>query len=379
MKNRPRTLAIFTLVTHKKKEGKLYGYSPYVSEINMWSSHFENIIVVGCFSKSKDIDRLEKPYAHNNVELLEVPVFNIKSILGVIKLVLNLPLMVYKMAKAMQRADHLHFRCPSNVSAVAALIQVFYPKKNKTTKYAGNWDPKSNQPMGYRFQKWLLSNTLLTKNMKVLVYGDWKDKSSYVVPFMSATYNESEKIEYKKRDFSGHLKFVFTGAMVTGKRPLLTIKIIEALIHNGFSSELHMFGDGPLIDDAKSYIKSHGLEDAVFIYGNQPKEQVKQCLLNAHFTILPSKSEGWPKAIAEGMFFGAIPISTKISCLPWILDFGKRGILIEPSADSAVKIIIDELEKGDLHLNQLSKKALEWSQQYTVDKLELEISKLVNN
>jgi glycosyltransferase involved in cell wall biosynthesis len=101
-------------------------------------------------------------------------------------------------------------------------------------------------------------------------------------------------------------------------------------------------------------------------------------LLDAHFTILPSKSEGWPKAIAEGMFFGAIPISTKISCLPWILDFGKRGILIEPSVDSAVNTIIDSLEKGDLHLNQLSKKALEWSQQYTVDRLESEISKLVN-
>lgn len=378
MKNRSRTLAIFTLVTHKEKDGKLYGYSPYVSEINMWASHFEKIIVVGCFSKSKDIDRLEKQYAHHSVELFKVPVFNVKSVLGLLKLVFNLPHMIFKMAKAMQTADHLHFRCPSNVSAIAALVQIIYPKKSKTTKYAGNWDPRSNQPIGYRFQKWLLSNTFFTKNMKVLVYGDWKDKSKYVVPFMSATYNESEKVEYHNRDFSDRLKFVFTGAMVIGKRPLLTIKIIEALKNKGISSELHMFGDGPLIDDVKLYVKAHGLEDVVFIYGNQPKDNVKQCLLDAHFTILPSKSEGWPKAIAEGMFFGAIPISTKISCLPWILDFGKRGILIEPSVDSAVNTIIDSLEKGDLHLNQLSKKALEWSQQYTVDRLESEISKLVN-
>ena len=44
--------------------------------------------------------------------------------------------------------------------------------------------------------------------------------------------------------------------------------------------------------------------------------------------ILPSKSEGWPKAIAEGMFFGCIPIATPVSCVPWMLADGSRGILV---------------------------------------------------
>jgi glycosyltransferase involved in cell wall biosynthesis len=283
------------------------------------------------------------------------------------------------MIKVMNRSDHFHFRCPSNVSAIAAMVQVFYPKKKKTTKYAGNWDPNSNQPMGYKFQKWLLGHSKLTKNMKLLVYGEWHSKSPHVVPFMSATYQDAEKVSFRKRDFNKSLKFVFIGAMVVGKRPLFTVQIIEALLKTYSNIELHMFGDGPLIDKVKSYLSQKNLQTSVFIYGNQPKEKVKEVVKQADFTILPSKSEGWPKAIAEGMFFGAIPISTKISCLPWILDYGNRGILIEPNIESAVEAINTNLELGNEHLNNLSKKAMDWSQQFTVDRLEFEIKQMVMN
>ena len=370
---RNKTLAIFTLVEHKELNGQYYGYAPYISEMNMWSSHFDNVIVVGPYTDSKSIDDMELSYSHQNLKLIKVPSFNIKSIYASLKLLTQLPFMFVKMFKTMNRADHLHFRCPSNVSAVAALVQVFFPNKPKSTKYAGNWNPKDNQPIGYRFQKWLLANRFLTKNMKVLVYGDYPDQSKSVVPFMSATYRDDEKIPFVKRDFSVKLKFVFIGAMVVGKRPKLTVKIIEAIKHKGFEVELHMFGDGDLIDDIKSYVNNHHLEKDVIIYGNRDKSEVKSCLKDAHFTILPSKSEGWPKAIAEGMFFGAIPISTKISCLPWILGYGNRGILISEELDEAVSLILNQLDKGDEYLNDMANNALIWAQEYTLERLSKEI------
>lgn len=379
MSDKIKTLAIFTLLTHKMKDGKLYGYSPYINEINMWASHFDRVLVVGYYSDSKNIDKLESHYSHTNITLIRISEFNIKSFKGIFSLMLNLPITLVKMIRVMKRSDHFHFRCPSNVSAIAAVVQVFYPKKKKTTKYAGNWDPNSNQPLGYKFQKWLLSHSKLTKNMKLLVYGEWDSKSPYVVPFMSATYKDEEKVNFRLRDYKKSLKFVFIGAMVVGKRPLLTVQIIEALLKKYKNIELHMFGDGPLMTNVKSYISQYNLEAHVFMYGNQPKEKVKEVVKHADFTILPSKSEGWPKAIAEGMFFGAIPISTKISCLPWILDYGNRGILIDSNIESAVESINANLELGNEHLNNLSKKAMDWSQQFTVDRLEFEIKQMVMN
>ncbi len=366
--------AVFSLVVHKEVDGKLYGYAPYIREMDIWTKYADRVFVVGHHSKSTELDPMDLAYEHPNVRLVSVPTFHTKTLFQLVRTLVLAPFMMLKMAGVMMKCDHLHFRCPSNVSALAAVVQVVFPSKPKVTKYAGNWDPNSDQPRGYRFQKWLLSNTFLTKKMKILVYGEWTDQSRYVQPFMSATYFENEKIKYYKRDYSKKLEFVFTGSLVVGKRPLLAIQIIERLIAQGFDCELHMFGEGNLRSQLTEYISKNDLS-WVILHGNQSKAIIMNKLKIAHFAILPSKSEGWPKAIAEGMFFGAIPISTRISCLPWMFDQGKRGILIEADAEQAANKIMSVLTGSDL--DEMSYKALMWSQHYTVDRLESEIKTIM--
>ena len=48
-------------------------------------------------------------------------------------------------------------------------------------------------------------------------------------------------------------------------------------------------------------------------------------------------SEGWPKVIAEGMFWGCLPIATRVSCVPNMLNNGKRGIILELTLQEDVK------------------------------------------
>ena len=377
MTKRENTLAIFTLVEHKTKNDLFYGYGPYVREMNLWVSNFDKVIVVAPFSKFNNVNPIDLAYTHSNMSLVCMPSFNVKSILSIVQLVFSLPLILIKMVSVMRKSHHLHFRCPSNIAAIAAMLQVFFPNKTKTVKYAGNWDPKSKQPLGYRFQKWLLSNTFLTKTIKILVYGEWNNQSKYVVPFYTATFSESEVTPFIKRDYSSKLKFVFLGALVEGKRPLLAIKIIEALIKKGLSSEFHMFGDGRLLNELRNYVKEKGLENFIILYGNKNMEIVKKHLQDAHFTILPSKSEGWPKALAEGMFFGAIPISTDVSCVSFMLDDGNRGIMIEPNLDKAADVIYNVAQKEDSYLISMARKAQEWSHQFTLERLEQDIKEII--
>jgi glycosyltransferase involved in cell wall biosynthesis len=277
----------------------------------------------------------------------------------------------------MYRADHIHLRCPGNISLIACIAQIFFPFKKKSTKYAGNWDPNSCQPWSYRLQQAILRNTFLTRNMQVLVYGEWPNETKNIQPFISATYTEAEKQPYIKRDYSETLEFVFAGALVVGKRPLLTIQIIEALNKKGYPSRLHLFGDGPLMSELKAYVTDFGLDEQVMLYGNRDKEEVKYQLIQSHFNILPSKSEGWPKAVAEGMFFGCIPVATPVSCVSWMLGEGVRGILIEPQVELAVSKILDTLSNSDLDV--MAKAAFDWSQQYTFDRLEMDIKKVLES
>lgn len=364
-------LAIITIVKHSKQNQKYFGYAPYVREMNLWGKYVDELLVLGPRKKSNTIDAIDTFYKHKTLRFFGVPNFNILSIWQAIRAVFVVPIIFIKCCVVMYKADHIHLRCPGNISLIACFAQIFFPFKKKSTKYAGNWDPNSKQPWSYRLQQALLRNTFLTRNMQVLVYGEWPNETKNIHPFISATYTESEKLPFTKRDYTKPLTFVFAGALVVGKRPLLTLQIIEALNKKGLPSKLHMFGDGPLMPQLKAYIAEHKLEAQVVLYGNRDKEAVKAQLIQAHFNILPSKSEGWPKAVAEGMFFGCIPVATPVSCVSWMLGEGSRGILIAPNLEQAVAKIINQLQHSDL--GAVAKAALDWSQQYTFDRLEADI------
>lgn len=370
------TLAIFTLVQHSFKDGRYYGYAPYINEMNLWGNYVDEVIVVGVQKLTNVVEGIDGAYQHKYLEFVPVPNFNILGITDTLKTLVKMPYVFFKCVQVMRQADHIHLRCPANVSLVACFAQIFFPNKKKSTKYAGNWDPDSNQPWTYRLQQSILRNTFLTRNMQVLVYGEWPNETKNIQPFISATYYENEKVAFRAKDYSQTLSFVFAGALVVGKRPLLTIQIVEALYHKNIPVVLHMFGDGPLMSELEAYVKTHHLEAIVFLYGNQDKSVVKTALIDAHFNILPSRSEGWPKAVAEGMFFGCIPIATSVSCVGWMIGDGTRGILIEPELDIAVTQIVAALDIDDL--DAMAKAALEWSQQYTFDRLETDIGRVLD-
>ena len=364
-------LAIITIVKHSYVDGTYYGYAPYVREMNLWGNHVNAMIVLGPKQNDNYVDDIDAAYEHSNLEFVAVPNFNILTIQEAIKAVFKIPLIFFNCLQVMHQADHIHLRCPGNISLIACVAQILFPRKAKSTKYAGNWDPNSNQPWSYRLQQAILRNTFLTRNMKVLVYGEWPHETKNIHPFISATYFEHEKIAFVPRDYSKKLEFVFAGALVVGKRPLLTIQIIEALNESGIPAILHLYGDGPLMKELQDYVEDHHLESNIILYGNCDKHEVKSRLMNAHFNILPSKSEGWPKAVAEGMFFGCIPIATSVSCVSWMLGEGTRGVLIAPDLEQAVSKLIDTLKHKDL--DTMAESALTWSQQYTFDRLDADI------
>ena len=66
----------------------------------------------------------------------------------------------------------------------AFYYKYFFLFKVKTAKYAGNWENISDQPLSEEFQKYILKNTFLSRNIKVLVYGEWEDNTKNIIPFL---------------------------------------------------------------------------------------------------------------------------------------------------------------------------------------------------
>ncbi|MEC5166099.1 glycosyltransferase involved in cell wall biosynthesis [Flavobacterium sp. PL11] len=367
--------AIITHVPHLLIDNQFFAYAPYSAEMNIWGKFASELIIVAPVKTSKDT-ALDDSYHHANIKFVAVDSFDVMSLSGVIKALLKAPKIIWYIYKAMWAADHIHLRCPGNMGLLGCLVQIAFPFKSKTAKYAGNWDPKSKQPWSYNIQKYILSNTFLTHNMQVLVYGNWKGNSTNIKSFFNASYKENEKNLVDRKDSTKEIKFVFVGGLVAGKNPLYAIQLVECLSLKGYTISLTILGDGKESENINQYCIANNLEKTIIINGNQNKETVKTAYQDSHFVILPSKSEGWPKAIAEGMFWGCVPIATKQSCIPDMLDHGNRGILLEMDLKKDVSQI-ETIIKDQILYHSVQARALKWSREYTTDFFEAEIKKLL--
>ncbi|WP_163400265.1 glycosyltransferase [Flavobacterium fluviatile] len=367
--------AIITHVIHQQKGNQYFGYAPYIREMNIWFKYTDEVIVVGPL-ENKEITAIDLAYNHEKIDFRIIPNFNFIGIKNIFSAVFKLPKIFWKIFWAMKNADHIHLRCPGNVGLIGCFVQILFPHKIKTAKYAGNWDPKSKQPWTYRLQKYILSNTFLTRNMQVLVYGAWENESKNIKSFFTATYSESEKETIKKTSPDLGIHFVFIGSIVLGKNPLYAVKLVEKLIEKRHDVTLELYGEGSERQKLEDYIKENQLEHNVILKGNQNQEIIKKACQKSHFVVLPSKSEGWPKAIAEGMFWGCVPVVSKVSCVPFMLDYGNRGILLEMDLKKDEEKINEVVNDENIFFAK-SESAINWSQKYTTDVFETEIKELL--
>ena len=409
-------------------DGKIHLYAPYEKEMQLWAKHADTIQFC-CPIWREDKKLLIAPVSFEVEKVVELQEFDITSFSNKLKAVPLAFVALVKIFKAMKQADHIHLRCPGNIALLACLVQILFPNKQKTAKYAGNWDPKSKQPWSYRLQKWILSNTFLTRNMQVLVYGEWPNQTKNIKPFFTATYgvdeiqnsefriqnkwslraqskttennfdsaqsdredNHSLSLRAQSRTTENGLdsarldkieidlpptSFLFVGTLSKGKQPLYAIQLVEKLYQHGKKVRLHLYGDGILRPTLETYIKQNSLQDIVFLRGNHSKETVLKGYQTSHFLILPSKSEGWPKVVAEAMFWGCVPIASPVSCVSFMMGNGSRGIILKEQLHNDVSQIRNVLNNQE----DYKKMALDgqtWSRQFTTDKFETEISKLL--
>jgi glycosyltransferase involved in cell wall biosynthesis len=366
---------IVTHVVHTQSNNKYYGYAPYINEMNIWIKNVDKLTIIAPL-KDYQITAIHEHYQHDNIEFISVPEFSFITPKKSIQALFSIPIIIFKLFIQFSKANHIHLRCPGNMGLLGSFVQIFFPFKKKSAKYAGNWDEKSNQPLSYKMQRSILSNTFFTKNIQVLVYGNWNNLSKNCKPFFTATYKKSEIERFTAKSLTDTIRFVFVGTLSKGKQPQYAIEIVQNLMHQGINCQLDLYGNGAKKNNLEHYINTHNLQNSVFLKGVSNREEMKSIYQKSHFLLLPSKSEGWPKVVAEAMFWGCLPAVTAVSCVPYMLDYGNRGIILTNNLADDSKAIIDVIKNPDAYANQLIE-AYNWSVEFTIDKFEDEIKKIV--
>ncbi len=367
----------FLIITHVEHGGteQYFAYAPYVREMNIWNRFADEIVIIAPHTKIEK-SKIHLNYSSSHITFRKIPSINFQTISSIFKSLVLLPVIFYKILKEMRSANHIHLRCPGNIGLVGCVAQIFFPNKRKSAKYAGNWDPKSKQPISYRLQKYILSNTFLTRNIDVLVYGQWTNQSANIKSFFTATYSEIDKLEFAPVKTFDEIKIIFVGTLTIGKRPLYALEIVKKLIDNNFKIIFDIYGDGVLRDQIDNFIANNQLQHHIKLHGNHDELTIRKAYKEANFLILPSKSEGWPKAVAESMFWGVFPIASAVSCVPDMLQNNNRGLLLTMNLETDYANIV-ELIMNQAEYDQKINAGMLWSRQFTLDLFEKEVRDLL--
>ena len=368
---------VISHVTHTFYDGKYWAYGPYIREMNIWTKNIDELLIIAPLN-NKTITAIDFPYSFSKIEFRKVPSFDLIGFKHILLSFITVPWIIIKLVSAMREADHIHLRCPGNMGLLGAIVQVFFPHKKKTAKYAGNWDWNSVQPWTYRFQQRIIRNTFLSRNMQVLVYGQWQETKN-IKPFFTASYSEKEITQTIPRRIYGNqpINLIFIGGLHDGKRPLLSLEVVKKLIEEQIPCTMHFYGDGPQKSMMGEYRFINQLQNTVFFHGNVSPKEVKLALQKSHFLVFFSKSEGWPKAVAEAMFWGCLPLTSAVSCIPHMLGNGERGDIIEPEVNIIIEKIKYYLSNPFAYYTKCDC-AMKWSREFTLEKFENEIIKLLN-
>ena len=374
-----RRIAVITSTVHRRHDGRVHAYEPYVREMNLWFENFESVTVCAPLVDETPSDNFI-PYARQDITYEALPALGGHTPAHKLRVLANVPRILPALWRVMKGAAQIHLRMPGNMGLLGLLLCPFRPEP-KIVKYANQWTDFPGESRSQRIQKFLLSRPVMVPRGTVLVYGHGGREAPHIKPFFTASYTQSEidavsdRVSLKALVPGNTVHLAVVGRMTAYKGGGLAIEVLKKLLDRGVPSHLHVVGDGPALPEMRHLAETLGVTSGITFYGNVDKARVTAVLLDAHIMLMLSQTEGWPKVITEGMIMGAVPVATGVSCVPWMLDNGRRGLVIERNAEAACQAIA-MLAADPERLNAAKTRAHEWALQYTLDRFKTEIRTL---
>jgi glycosyltransferase involved in cell wall biosynthesis len=249
-----------------------------------------------------------------------------------LEILFRLPTYVSAILEELKTADIVHVRCPAAISLIALLILIIKRRPQyRWIKYAGNWQPQKYDRRIYRLQRWLISKNCFRGVGSI--NGHWPDQPDHILSFTNPCLTRSEieegKIVTSGKNLTLPIQLLYVGRLEEAKGTR-NILIIAAELHaRGIPFQLNLIGDGPERKVFESLSRQLNIESQTKFVGFLPRDQLGEYYKSAHFFLLPSSAEGWPKVLSEAMAYGGVVLASDVASIPQILEESGAGFAIE--------------------------------------------------
>lgn len=373
-------LLVISHTPHYQYMGTISAWGSTVRELDQLASLFDELVHLAP-SHSGTPPGSSLAYSNSKISFIPVKPAGGGRFKDKLSIIGQIPAWLAAMKKEIKEADAIHIRCPAGISLVALFAQWMWARGKPTwVKYAGNWKPEKLESLTYRIQRlWLRQNF---HQGVVTVNGSWSDQPEHIITFNNPSFSRAEwvqaKGEVEDKNLSFPLNLLFVGRVDEGKGIGKVLTIASRLSNEGVSFHLNVIGDGPEKLQYEVLARQQDLAEQVTFLGWKNRMELNDFYRDAHFILLPTLSEGWPKVLSEAMSYGVVPLSTAVSSIPQILTRAQTGRAI-PAGDieAYVKAIIGYTEDPSTWQRE-SKNSVVAAEAFTYENYLKAVSKLFN-
>jgi glycosyltransferase involved in cell wall biosynthesis len=319
-------LLVVSHTPHSKALNEWSGWGPTVREINFLSKYFQVTHIAPQHKGEKE--NVSYDIVNPHIKLIPTRNRGGGGLGSKLKVLVDSAHYAFLVIRETFSADIVHVRCPANIAMIALGVLVFFPRKKKWIKYAGDWRPKGDF-MSYKIQRFLIRHVLL--NQVVSINGTYAGEKKFIHHVLNPSYQKSEieSIVIQEKRLAEPVMALFVGGLTPNKGVDVAIKMIGLVQDRGKAVRLGIVGAGPEESKLKEIVHSLALDGLVSFEGWKSKQDLKSYYANAHFIILPSQGEGWPKVVSEAMAFGVVPVVSDVSGIRQTLDATHVGRVAE--------------------------------------------------
>lgn len=346
-----------TLVVSTEKRFTLNTNGKIVNEDNtrsrfFWERYlevFEKVIVVA------RVDLQSKIKSTNFVENDRIKVYKLSNYQGAVQGILS-----YKTIKKeitnlvnMHSEDFFLLRVPGAIGTQIGKILISSQLKYSLEVVGDPFEV-------YITQKGLISKILAYKeraNLRKLIKN--AESITYVTQFSLQknypfhnngfqTYYSS--IQLKNQFFVKEKKFLPEPLIMIGigslempyKGVAILLKALVLLNESHINFRLTWIGNGKFLNKYKSFVNDNGLSEKVYFLGSVPNEEIPNYLQENNIFVLPSLTEGLPRALVEAMASRLICLGSTVGGIPELIN---KECLFPSKNPQAIFALLQDIHK----------------------------------
>jgi glycosyltransferase involved in cell wall biosynthesis len=361
-------LLVVTSVIHYEWNRRLSAFAGYAREMDIWADLFSEVGIAAP-ARHQPAPGDCAPFARQNIHILPQKEVGGANFRAKANLLVNVPALISSLVNLVRHYDAVHVRCPGNLGFLGIFLAPLFSRRI-IAKYAGQWNSYPGEDLTTRLQRRLLKSRFWTG--PVTVYGQWPKQQAHIVPFFTSVMT-GERL-HRAADAACQernpalLRVLFVGRLSAGKNIDILIEALASLHAQQIAFLCSIIGEGPELGRLQALANELGISDFIRFTGGLDHDHVLEQMERSDVLVLASNSEGWPKAIAEGMAHGLVCIGSDRGLIPEMLAEG-RGVIVPPRDSGALARALTRVAADPQGFEVMRRRAAAWASQYSIEGL----------